>query len=145
MAARLSGTRPPPEFATERPPDWLIDVRVRELPPGRLCRYRVQLWPGRAVVKSSVRALWSDMRPPVQEEFRGEPATELLGRVERAFAAPTPRNRGLIEDGMPCELRVFRREPFGAVRQSWNLAGWWGATDLPAAVELVAELHRARA
>ena len=142
----LTGTLPPPEFAVADPPDWLADVRVRVLPPGREYRFRVQVWPGRTVVADTARALWCSLAPPGREEFVGERAADLLGLIERAFGAPAPHLPNLIEDGLPCQVRLFRREPFAVVRQSLNLAGWWysgeAPGDLPPAVQLTAILYR---
>lgn len=141
----LMDTRPPPEFATANPPDWLADIRVLVLPPGRMYRFRVQLWPGRAVVESTVGYLCFSLAPPGREEVRGERADKWLGLVERSFGEPAPKHPNLIDDGLPVVLRLFRREPFAHVRQSWNLASWLPSPEpmagLPTAVQLVAEFY----
>lgn len=141
----LMDTRPSPEFAAADPPDWLADIRVLVLPPGRQYRFRVQLWPGRAVVVSTVGHLWFSLAPPGREEVRGERAGDWLSLIERSFGEPAPRHPNLIDDGLPVVVRLFRREPFAYVRQSWNLASWWhsaeSTTGLPPAVQLVAEFY----
>ena len=141
----LMDTRPPPEFATANPPDWLADIRVLVLTAGRQYRFRVQLWPGRAVVDSTVGHLWFSLAPPGREKVRGERAGDWLSLIERSFGEPAPRHPNLIDDGLPCTVRLFRREPFTMVRQSWNLSSWWHPGEplagLPTAVQLVAELY----
>jgi hypothetical protein len=50
----LIGTLPPAEFGSDAPPDWVADIRVTCLPPGRLYSFRLQLWPDRGEVLGSV-------------------------------------------------------------------------------------------
>jgi hypothetical protein len=145
----LVGTLPPPEFGSEDPPDWLAAVRVTCLPPGRVYSLRVSLWPDRALVAGSVCwGLLPFIRSPVPGSGELPPgqAVALLELAERAFTEPPPVQPVLVRDGMPCRVRLFRRRPFGVMRQSWNLGAWWfpsqSPAELPAMVQLVAELYR---
>lgn len=144
----LTDTLPPVEFASDVPPHWVADVRVRVLPPGRDYRFRAQLWSGRVSLVSRVDYFCFTLAGPFREEWSRDRAVGLLRLVEAAFGAPAPQQACMVMDGLPSEIRLFRREPPGIVWQSWNLAAWWYppelVTGLPPAVQLAAELyHRA--
>jgi hypothetical protein len=144
----LAGTLPPPEFSGENPPDWLAAVRATCLPPGRVYSLRLSLWPDRASVAGSV---WWGLLPfirslvPGSGAFPLDQAVVLLELAERAFDAPPPIQPVQVMDGMPCRVRLFRRQPFGVRKQSWNLGAWWPwskpPAERPAMVQLAAELY----
>jgi hypothetical protein len=117
------------------------------LPPGRVYSFRLCLWPGRASVIGSWWWLLPFIRTPApgSGELPAERAAALLELAERAFVEPRPVQPVLAMDGLPCRVRLFRREPFGVSRQSWNLGAWWfppeSPAGLPAMVQLAAELY----
>lgn len=143
----LIGTLPPPEFSGREPPDWVATVRTTCLPGGSVYSLRLCLWPDRASISGTTCwALLPFIRSsvPGTGELPAEQAMSLSELAKRAFAEPPPSTPLLVMDGMPCRVRLYRREPFGVMRQSWNLSAWWfppqPLAGLPPIIQLTAEL-----
>jgi len=148
---RITETLPPPEFSSEKPPDWLVTIRMVLRPSGIVYSFRVALWSHKtSVTGQRWRFLLPFIRSPIPSfgEFSEDTSIALLGLAEKAFKEPPPVQSIKVKDGMLCNVRLFHRAPFGVIKQVWNLAGWRyidedeSSKDLPTLVQFVEKIWR---
>jgi hypothetical protein len=120
---------PPPEFEQLPPPDWVIALKTWYLPGGGWHTARVALFTnGSAAPARFEAAAWPEPRH-VQAHLDQAVVARLVGILDRQFPARYASAAVECIDGLPCEVTVYRREPFLGFRASCNLGDWLTARE----------------
>lgn len=118
---------PPPEFLQAAAPDWLVEVKGRDLPKGGSFSIRAQIF-------DAARTATVDMVVFPRGEG-GEPTSKCVPldgpeldrlRVILGFSFPQDIAEvpGATDDGLSVRVTIFRREPPAAASAGCNLADW---------------------
>jgi hypothetical protein len=117
----------PPEFQEAAPPDWLIDLKGREMPAGTHFSIRAQLAQAARSGRADILIL-----PRTDSELPKSGAVELERlEIDRllvilgfSFPAYIDDVAGESASGLPVGITIHRLEPYTARTASCNLAGW---------------------
>ena len=117
----------PPEFLEDSPPDWLIELKGRELPHGAVFCVRARLSRTERTGSAEIFLL------PQTDAESPKSATTELERLEidrllviLGFSFPVDIDDipGETESGLPVSLTIHRLAPYAYRSATCNLAGW---------------------
>lgn len=138
----------PPEFLEDSPPDWLIELKGREMPDGNVFSVRAQLGKVTRVGQADVFILpRTDAEVPRSASIDLEKLDidRLLVILGFSFPADIDDIAGESDSGLPVNMTIHRLAPYAARSATCNLAGWRDSKQpAPPVVEIANILVRAR-
>ncbi|MEW6738059.1 MAG: hypothetical protein AB1489_42680 [Acidobacteriota bacterium] len=131
----------PAEFASENPPDWIIEFEGDLLPRGGHYSTRIKLWGGERGEAIVVVPGSSDGTKIKLNTSLHAQEIDLLNDI---FATNAPSSLVSVEsggvDGMPIRVALYRREPALQIEATCNLFEWMC---IDASPPLVAKIGKA--
>lgn len=130
----------PPEFLQENSPNWLIDLKAKQLPDGDVFSVRVQLFQQSRIGTAEILVLprnQSGLPTSVIAKLSSPELDRLLVILGFSFADEIASVPGAAAEGLSTSLSIYRQDPFTLRTAVCNLAGWLNSRKpAPPAIEI---------